>query len=233
MHRHGRVSATETRALILSKFSPILSRILTMSQLSLSHGNILAVFFHANSAELLKGARWYADALAFCAAVAQSTGLPVTTVAGVTAALSPNNRWERNMFDAERLCRAFAAGTLGDAAALKVSTFNGNKQKALRILSGAQPLDVLGGLKVRAFYACILGDAGVCVDGHAYAIWLGDYVPTTKTPKISTKLYASISAAYGQAAEIINDIMGTSYSPAQMQAITWSVWQRIRRELEA
>ena len=137
------------------------------------------------------------------------------------------------MLDAERLCRTFAAGTLIDAEALKVSTFNGNKRKALQILSGDQPLDVLGGLKVRAFYACILGDAGVCIDGHAYAIWLGDYVPTTKTPKISAKLYSSISAAYGQAAETINGIMGTSYSAAQIQAITWTVWQRIRREVGA
>lgn len=198
----------------------------------LSHGNILAVFFHANSAETIKGARWYADALGFCATVAESTGLSVSTVAGVVAALSPNNRWPRNQADAERLCRAFSAGTIADAAAVKVSTFNGNKQKALQILAGAQPLDGLGGLKVRAFYSCILGnDEAVCVDGHAYAIWLGSYVPTTKTPKLSPKLYASIAAAYGHAAATINTVMGTSYTAAQIQAITWTVWQRIRREV--
>lgn len=199
----------------------------------LSHGNILAVFFHANSAETIKGARWYADALRFCTAVAQSTGLSVSTVAGVVAALSPNNRWPRNQADAERLCRAFSHGTISDAAAVKVSTFNGNKNKALQILAGAQPLDVLGGLKVRAFYSCILGDEAVCVDGHAYAIWLGSYVPTTKTPKLSPKLYESIAAAYGHAAQTINAAMGTTYSAAQVQAITWTVWQRIRREVGA
>lgn len=204
-----------------------------MQTLSLSHGYILAAFFTANSAERLKGARWYSDALQFCAAVAQSTGLPISTVAGVTAALSPNNRWPRNQADAERLCHAFSAGTLADAAAIRVSTFNGNKQKALAILAGAQPLDVLGGLKVRAFYQCILGNDAVCVDGHAYAIWLGQYVPTTKTPKISPKLYASISQAYEQAAVTVNGILGTAYSAAQIQAITWCVWQRIRREVEA
>lgn len=203
-----------------------------MQTVSLSHGNILAVFFAANSAERLKGARWYADALQFCADVAQSTGLPISTVAGVTAALSPNNRWPRNQADAERLCRAFSAGTIADAAAVKVSTFNGNKSKALQILAGAQPLDVLGGLKVRAFYSCILGDNAVCIDGHAYAIWLGSYVPTTKTPKISPKLYASISAAYAQAAQTINSVMGATYSAAQVQAITWTVWQRIRKEVQ-
>lgn len=200
----------------------------------INHGNILAVFFTATDAEILHGSRWYADALQVCAAVSRSTGLPLATVAGVTAALSPNNRWARNQADAAALCRAFSAGTLADAAALKVSTFNGNKQKALRILAGESPLDVLGGLKVRAFYNCILGNNGsVCVDGHAYAIYMGQYVPTTKTPKISPKLYSSISAAYSQAADTINSVTGQHYSAAQIQAITWTVWQRIRREVEA
>lgn len=201
--------------------------------MQLSHGNILAVFFAATDSEILHGSRWYGDALKVCSAVSQATGLPLATVAGVTAALSPNNRWARNQADAERLCRAFSAGTLADAAAVKVSTFNGNKQKALAILAGAQPLDVLGGLKVRAFYQCILGDDSVCIDGHAYAIWIGQYVPTTKTPKISPKLYASISQAYEQAAETINSVTGSSYTAAQIQAITWTVWQRVRREVEA
>ena len=201
--------------------------------MQLSHGNILAAFFAATDTEILYGSRWYADALSVCSTVAQATDLPVSTVAGVTAALSPNNRWERNQRDAAALCRAFSSGTLADAAAVKVSTFHGNKHKALRILAGESPLDVLGGLKVRAFYSCILGDDAVCVDGHAFAIWLGEYVPTTKTPKISPKLYASIAAAYGQAAETINTVTGSNYSAAQIQAITWTVWQRIRREVEA
>lgn len=201
--------------------------------MQLSHGNILAVFFTATDSEILHGSRWYADALQVCAAVSRSTGLPLATVAGVTAALSPNNRWARNQADAAALCRAFSAGTLADAAAVKVTTFNGNKQKALKILSGDSPLDVLGGLKVRAFYQCIIGEPAVCIDGHAYAIWLGQYVPTTKTPKLSPKLYASIAAAYAQAAQTINTVTGEHYSAAQVQAITWSVWQRIRREVEA
>lgn len=199
----------------------------------INHGNILAVFFTATPAEIIKGERWYADALSFCCSVANTTGLPIHAVAGVTAALSPNNKWERNMRDAEALCRAFAAGTIDDAAALKVSTFNKNKNKALRILAGEQPLDILGGLKVRAFYSCIVGDDSVCIDGHAYAIWLGQYVPTTKTPSVSPKLYQSISDAYRQAAITINSVTGDDYTAAQVQAITWTVWQRIRKEVEA
>jgi len=199
--------------------------------LTLSHGNILAVFFTANPAELQHGARWYPDALAACETIAQSYSLPINTVAGVVAALSPNNKWQRNIIDADNLCRIYTAGGYDDAARCKVSTFNGNKTKALRILSGIAPLEVLGGLKVRAFYQCILGLDSVCIDGHAFAIWKGERIPTTKTPKISPKLYDAIASDYRNAASTINAVLGASYSAAQVQAITWTAWHRIAKEI--
>jgi hypothetical protein len=201
--------------------------------LTLSHGNILAVFFTANAAELQHGSHWYADTLAACETIAQAYGLPVSTVAGVVAALSPNNKWQRNIIDADNICRLYTSGGYDDAAQCRVSTFNSNKTKALQILSGELPLDVLGGLKVRAFYSCLLGDDAVCIDGHAFAIWKGERIPTTKTPKISPKLYTSIVADYRNAATTINAVLGTSYTAAQVQAITWSVWHRIAKEIAA
>ncbi len=201
--------------------------------LTLSHGNILAVFFTANPAELQHGSRWYPDALAACETIAQAYSLPVNTVAGVVAALSPNNKWSRNIIDADNICRLYTSGGYDDAAQCKVSTFNGNKQKALQILSGIAPLEVLGGLKVRAFHQCILGLDSVCVDGHAFAIWKGERIPTTKTPKISPKLYAAIASDYRNAASTINAVMGTAYTAAQVQAITWTAWHRIAKELAA
>lgn len=199
--------------------------------MNLSHGHILAVYFAASPIELADGARWYDQARSHCLTIAADTGLPFHTVAGVVAALSPNNKWSRNISDAINLCAVYAAGTVADCATLKVSTFGANKIKALSILAGADPLSVLGGLKVRAFYECILGRDAVCIDGHAYAIWLGRYVPTTATPKISAKLYDSISQDYRQATHTINQITGRQYTAAQIQAITWCVWQRIRREV--
>lgn len=201
--------------------------------MQLSHGYILATFFTANPTELANGAHWYAEARSHCQTIAADTGLPLHTVTGVMAALSPNNKWARNVSDAAALCSVYVAGTAADCAALKVSTFGANKNKALAILAGADPLSILGGLKVRAFYQCILGHDAVCIDGHAYSIWLGQYIPTTNTPKISPKLYSSISQAYRQAAHTINQAMGSQYTAAQIQAITWSVWQRIRREIKA
>jgi hypothetical protein len=201
--------------------------------LTLSHGNILAVFFTANAAELQHGGRWYPDALAACETIAHAYSLPVDTVAGVVAALSPNNKWQRNIIDADNLCRLYTSGGYDDAAQCKVSTFNGNKHKALQILSGIAPLESLGGLKVRAFYQCILGLNSVCIDGHAFAIWKGERIPTTKTPKISPKLYAVIASDYRNAASAINAVMGTDYTAAQVQAITWSAWHRIAKEIAA
>jgi hypothetical protein len=178
------------------------------------------------------GERFYPDALAHCQNLARAYSLPVETVAGVVAALSPNNKWSRNLQDAHNICRAYVVGGYADAEQIKCSTYNRNKIKALTILGGADPSTVLGGLKVRAFYGCIMGDpyADVCVDGHAYSVWLGQYVPTTKTPKISPKLYAAISADYAMAAEQINIILNTAYLPCQIQAITWLAWRRIAKE---
>lgn len=191
-----------------------------------TYSNILAVFFRSNAVELNEGLCWYQQA----AAIARRLGNQYLNgdtylAAAVIAALSPNNRWSRNVADAEALIKVFAAG--GSCDAVKVSTFGKNKGKAIAILKGALPLDILGGLKVRAFYQCILGHDAVCVDGHAYSIWLGHRVTTSATPKISEKLYEKISQDYRVAAQQINLITGENYSPAQVQAVTWVVWRNL------
>lgn len=200
--------------------------------LPVSHGTILAVFFNATPTEVVDGAQWYIRAKDAAVVIADRYGLSLETVVGVIAALSPNNKWNRNVTDADQLCRAFTLGGHPAADSIKVSTYKANKLKALRILSGEQSWNVLGGLKVRAFYGCIMGDTmSVCVDGHAYAIWMGERIPTTKTAKISPKLYVAISADYRRAAETVNNIMGANYSASQIQAITWIAYRRMVAEL--
>lgn len=192
----------------------------------ITYGSILAVFFQASEAERHEGLSWYSRAQQVARRIADSNDdICHRTVAGVIAALSPNNRWERNVTDAESLVKVFTCG--GDCDALKVSTFGKNKDKAIAILKGADPLDVLGGNKVRAFYQCILNEDAVCVDGHAYSVWLGQRVPTTKTPSISDKLYDKIASDYRLATEEINRITGDFYWPCQIQAITWVAWRNL------
>lgn len=196
----------------------------------ITYGNILAVFFKATDLETINGADWYHAANHAAQITAARYNVTLDTAAGVIAALSPNNRWERNLVDADSMIRAYSMGGHDAADLAKVGTYNANKVKALAILSGDDCLKVLGGLKVRAFYDCIIGGDSVCIDGHAYAIWTGGYIPTTKTPKISPKTYHAISADYRLAAATINSILQAEYSAAQIQAITWLVWRRITKE---
>jgi hypothetical protein len=198
--------------------------------LPITYGNILAVFFKATDLETINGAEWYPAANHAAQIMATRYSVTLETAAGVIAALSPNNRWERNLTDADFMIRAYSAGGYDAADFIKVGTYNANKIKALNILSGDDCLQILGGLKVRAFYDCILAGDSVCVDGHAYAIWTGGYIPTTKTPKITPKLYEAISADYRLAAATINSILQAEYSAAQIQAITWLTWRRIIKE---
>jgi hypothetical protein len=193
----------------------------------ITYGSILAVFFAASDLETINGANWYATAQDAAATMAQRYSLSTDTVAAVIAALSPNNRWERNLSDADNLIGAYILGGYSDAVKVKTSTYGLNKTKALKILEGAAPLEVLGGLKVRAFYGCIMGQDAVCIDGHAYAIWRGERISTSSTPKISAKLYASIATDYVLATDTINNVLGGEYQPRQVQAITWLAWRRL------
>jgi len=193
----------------------------------ITYGSILAVFFSASDLEVISGAKWYETAQNAAVTIAARYSIKADTVAGVIAALSPSNSWERNLRDADALISAYTLGGLSDALEVKTSTYNRNKVKALAILEGTTPLEVLGGLKVRAFYSCIIGADDVCIDGHAYAIWRGERISTSSTPKISAKLYGSIVADYVKATATINSVMGTVYRPYQIQAITWLVWRRM------
>ena len=57
--------------------------------------NILAVYDMATPEEIREGVVWYATALAECKRISIDNGVPLNTVVGVTAALSPNNKWTK------------------------------------------------------------------------------------------------------------------------------------------
>jgi hypothetical protein len=140
--------------------------------------------------------------------------------------------------DAHALIQTFHEKSEWEAEKVKVCTFNANKQKALTILKIQRPtvddvLTVLKGRKVCSCFKCILGDSNeVCVDGHAYSIWAGEYVPTTKAPSIAKRKYEQIQEDYREAARLVsltetrNRHQG-AIKPAQLQAITWLTHRRL------
>ena len=188
----------------------------------------------ASQADILSGLDWYQRAYNLAVRFIHTyDGLTMGQAVGVIAALSPNNKWERNCINAEAMIKTWSIG--GDYNVIKVCTFNPNKAKAIAILSlDMESVDteaipnILNGQKVVAFYRSIMGDKNaVCVDGHAYAIFIGENISTTKTPKISPKLFETIQRAYQLVAKRSADLCGVELSPTQVQAVTWVTYRRL------
>lgn len=187
--------------------------------------NIIAVFNLANRFDFETGADWYAAGERIGASLAEAYGITRAQAIGVIAALSPRNRWSRNVADAEALIKTYAIDPEA-ARDVKVCTFNANKAKALLILDskGAGIHDVLAILsspKLSEFFNCLVGYDDVCIDGHAYSIWVGDRITLANVPKISKKLRAEIKKDYKLAAQELG------YPAYVVQAVTWNTWRRL------
>ena len=93
----------------------------------------LDYFFNlANDNEVKQGLNWYKEANNKVIEISKKYYIDVFKVAQVVSALSPRNKWERNLQDAETVCKAFKEGKGFED--VKVCTFTKNKIKAFRIL---------------------------------------------------------------------------------------------------
>ena len=187
--------------------------------------HIQALLDLASVADQAEGLSWYERASYAAIRLADQYEIKEEQAAGVIAALSPRNKWDRNLLDAENLIAAYVAGGAEAAADVKVCTFGKNKTKAIEILESAYAdggvFAILSGPKLKEFYSCIRGFQDVCIDGHAYSIWFGDRVTLAKVPSIGVKLRAEIKKDYLAVAKK-NNLTG-----AQVQAITWVAHRRI------
>ena len=187
--------------------------------------NILKTYRIATVEDVANGVEWYDRAKRMAAWIAKETGIQEATVIGVMAALSPNNRWERNCKDTLSMCQAWINGDSLDD--FKVSCYNTMKQKAWSILQDdlqddASILTRLNGQKIRSFHSNIRGLDEVTIDGHALNIARGkrEGLTSDKT-NMGKKQYRELQAAYVTAAKRIK------VKPSELQAITWTTWKRI------
>jgi len=97
--------------------------------------NIKAIYQLATLTEQQDGITWYPNAYQIALNLAERYEITTAQAIGVIAALSPRNRWERNVEDAESLIAAFQAGGAEQAQLTKVCTFGANKAKAVKVLS--------------------------------------------------------------------------------------------------
>tara|TARA_R110000796_G_scaffold125822_2_gene240381 strand:+ start:18236 stop:18841 length:606 start_codon:yes stop_codon:yes gene_type:complete len=188
--------------------------------------NIINVWRMATPDEKVEGARWYLDAQRDAETIAIRHDVPMITVVGVIAALSPNNKWVRNIENASTLVAAYMAGD--DIESFKVSCYNAMKRKAWSIMADmitdkAEMLVRLNGRKIQNFARCIWGDGtSVCVDGHARNIAYAERIGLTDSrTNIGVREYRFLTDSYNEAAAIVG-VPGYV-----MQAVTWTVWRRV------
>jgi hypothetical protein len=159
----------------------------------------------------------------------------------VIAALSPNQSWELNQRAADITISAWSQGV--DPCSIEgVPAYPVMRGKAAYILNHCGPVtdnftttyntdlieSTLNGPKITSFFRCITGiQDEVCVDGHALSVYLGQRIPTTRTPKISQALYTAVQRSYQLVASRSYDLIGEILTPAQVQAVTWIVYRRL------
>lgn len=180
--------------------------------------NIWRALLCASDQEIHDGMTFYEGAHGLCKLIAGMYHITVSQVAGIYAALSPLNTWDTNVANVFDILR--------DGESATVNTPHANKRKALQIASGANPLDVLKGNKVRAFYRAIadlsVRDA-VPVDRHLFCLALGLKITSnTQLSRIvgSPSLYSRIESVYLELGE--REGIGN-----RLAAIAWFVQRRI------
>ena len=191
--------------------------------------NIIKIYKLATPEEKRDGIVWYANAYSDCNRIAIDRSVSVHIVTGVVAALSPNNKWDRNVVNARELIQAFVNGD--DMDSVKVSTYHTMKKKAWSILEDMPDHEgvivLLNGQKIVSFYRNIMGDDTCTVDGHAKNIYYGErHGLTDDKTNVGKKEYKTISDAYVKAGKRVR-VNGRSLKAFEIQAITWVVWRRI------
>tara|TARA_R110000850_G_scaffold227773_2_gene352733 strand:- start:962 stop:1573 length:612 start_codon:yes stop_codon:yes gene_type:complete len=94
----------------------------------------LDYFFNiATKKEIKQGLDWYKNANTEARIISRKYDLNVYKVSQVISALSPRNKWQQNIKDANKLCEAYVLGLHPED--IKVCTFHTNKFKAFNILA--------------------------------------------------------------------------------------------------
>jgi hypothetical protein len=187
--------------------------------------NILQCYQESSDVEKREGNTWYQQANEWCQQKAKKYNVKIETVVGIVAALSPACGVEQNLIDANNILKS------NNPSEVIVTSYGQNKAKAIKIKEGQNPLDVLGGRKVKAFYDNMLNPESsnlCCVDRHALCIALGR--PLTESERnewnqerkheIVENSFITVATAIG-------------IKPHQLQAATWISYRNsLKRKLQ-
>lgn len=194
------------------------------SSLQSMRGRIWRTLCCATDQEILDGMSFYPGANGLCHLLSSALsrpGLLVTPsqIAGMYAALSPMNTWDTNVSNIIDVVR--------DGTGASVNTPDVNLYKAIQILYGANPLDVLGGSKVRAFFRAINDPddrSSVPVDRHLINCALGVF-----PGKSSQARMAHDAGLYSRVERVYSELGQREGTGNRLAAVVWFVQRRLSR----
>lgn len=161
-------------------------------------------YVEATGATIMAGRQWYPAAESVVAELSNQYGIGRPTVAAVIAVLSPQTRWRQNITAA----RAVLEGELSTARA---HCYGSNVLKAVALLGNPGGTPILGGPKVSAFWANLVGSReAVTVD-----VWAARAATDRDVKSLKRARYERIARAYKAAADIVGE------TPREFQAIIW------------
>jgi hypothetical protein len=175
---------------------------------------IRKAFALATTEQLEQGLSWYEKANSEAKVLEKASFiLDLEQSCGLLAALSPHVSWDVNVKDAHAILRDYEA---------IVSTYGNNRSKAIALLDGKRPDDVLGGNKVKAFFRCIFEYATtqeVVVDRHSARLALNRDLNECCLLLGRKGIYQWIARAYQEVA------FELGIKPHECQAVTWLVFR--------
>lgn len=193
--------------------------------------NILKIWEQTTDADRYD---WYAEAQRFAKTQDLEYHLPVATVCGVIAALSPMVSWERNK---ELTIIALINWEAGNSPET-MPCLKANARKAWEILGMTlsskekmenEILDILKGDKVSSFFLNILYPdqaISITIDRHALSICMGQWLTEESVRTMTAKQYEFFSECYRWTAAQLG------INPLVLQSATWLVWRRIKKQYQ-
>jgi hypothetical protein len=166
-----------------------------------------AIFDRANERQIAEGRAWYPTAYLHALQFSLDHAVPLFKTAGIIAALSPNNKWERNLYDADLFLSKPSLDT-------KVCTFMANRRKALAILNATDQDEVrhlLKGRKTVSFYDNMVNNE------TSYRVTVDLWMYRAAEVKISDKHYRMIEDV------VLEMALESELLPMDIQAVIWTV----------
>jgi hypothetical protein len=174
--------------------------------------NLLEMYEKRTDQHTQEGMQWYKTANQICVDMGKQLDYDPAVVAQVISALSPRNKWERNIIDTRTVLEAVNDGKSPED--VKVSTFHSNKNKAFEIARGERGIDQASP-KTYSFVKNIaeLDDSKVTIDVWHLRACFGKTIDSGLTPL----RYKQLEQLTLKCAEMVG-VRGYEF-----QAIVWGI----------